>query len=64
MNNEHGTVKYLSVLSLFLFCIVVFFVPAYIYKAQGWDKSRGGGDGGAGGALHPLKFGLGVHAPP
>ena len=25
---------------------------------------RGGGDGGAGGALHPLKFGLGVHAPP
>ena len=27
-------------------------------------KDRGGGDGGAGGALHPLKFGLGVHAPP
>ena len=27
-------------------------------------SSRGGGDGGAGGALHPLKFGLGVHAPP
>ena len=26
--------------------------------------ARGGGDGGAGGALHPLKFGLGVHAPP